>query len=531
MRATFRQVLLLLLLVLPCAARAGNGVTAQRQLQHYVVEPGGAYRLTVEEMRATGGTYAIDYNAVREHVLAIEAWMQKPDGRRVALPVPLAQVRDRPHAIPDMRLKTVVLPAVAAGDMLVVRYQIRGDRALVAGHFEDLVVAPPHGRAVQVVYDMPPGVPLYADAAGFAPLPAASPPGRRRYAWRHEGGNDARAEAGAVSVIDYGRRLAVSTFADYPSFAAALRRGLAGKAQPTPPVGALARQLTAGLPDAHARAVALAAWVRGNVRYVDYYSGADSVVPRPAADVLAARYGDCKDHAVLLQALLAAAGIDSTAALVNNGAAYKLPDVPTLGVFNHMITYVPALGLYLDTAAAGGGDDRLAPALLGKPVLLVQTGTFAMTPLLQPHKTVAAATVDVGRDARFDGGTPVALATTPAAGGPVGASLAAMTREPARRLDYVCPAVDAQDATAFRLPAGSRVLALPAPVTLMDGGIAYRADYVRQDGPGGNAILVTRRLTFRHGLPTCTPADYQAMRPALERIARDLRSRIVVAGR
>jgi hypothetical protein len=44
-------------------------------------------------------------------------------------------------------------------------------------------------------------------------------------------------------------------------------------------------------------------------------------------------------------------------------------------------------------------------------------------------------------------------------------------------------------------------------------------------------VKVLRRLTFRHGTATCTPADYRAMQPALDRIVRDLRSQIVVAGR
>jgi hypothetical protein len=60
----------------------------------------------------------------------------------------------------------------------------------------------------------------------------------------------------------------------------------------------------------------------------------------------------------------------------------------------------------------------------------------------------------------------------------------------------------------------------------MNGGLSYRASYVRR----GSEVVVKRRLTFRHGRATCTPADYRAMQPALERINRDLRSQIVVAG-
>jgi hypothetical protein len=67
---------------------------------------------------------------------------------------------------------------------------------------------------------------------------------------------------------------------------------------------------------------------------------------------------------------------------------------------------------------------------------------------------------------------------------------------------------------------------MPRTVNLMDGGIYYRASYERR----GSEVKVTRRLTFRHGSATCTPDDFRAMQPALERIIRDLRSQIVVAG-
>jgi transglutaminase-like putative cysteine protease len=412
-----------------------------------------------------------------------------------------------------VHLGIVAFPNLAVGDQTVVRYVIHRRTPLFAGQFDDLVIVPFwRVGSFQVIVDMPPGMPLHADAAGFVAVPGTHPPGRTRYGWRYVGGDDARIEAGAVSAVDAGRRLAVSTFAGYPAFAAAFRQVMAGKALATPAVAALARQVASSLPDAQARALALTGWVRSNVRL----SGSDGLGPHDAADVLAKRHGDDKDVAVLLEAMLAAVGIDSTPALVNHGNAYRLPDAPTLGVFNHMITYVPGLDLYLDPTFDAPDPAALPAAILGKPALLLETGTFAMTPLLQPRRTVTAATVDI------DAGR---LPSRVAAGGNSGRSAVVeairdMTLEPERRQDYVCPAVDAEDATRLRLPPGARILALPRSVQLMDGGIFYSARYVREGGSQDNAVLVRRRLTFRHGRPTCSPADYRAMRPLLNRIAR-----------
>jgi transglutaminase-like putative cysteine protease len=586
-------------------------MVVERCLQHYVVEPSGAYRLTVDEARTiveqravqVHGQYTISYNRTLDEVLAVEAYTQKPDGRRV--PVPADGIKDQQEGasldapmFQDTRLKIVVFPEVAVGDQLVVHYVLQRATPLFPGQFEDLTTASFYvHRNTVLTYDMPPGMLLRADAVGFAPVPAAHPPGRRRYQWRYVNGANERIEADSVSYIDYGRRLAVSTFADYPAFAAAFRSAASGKALPSPAIAALARQLTAGLPDTRARVLALSDWIRKNIRYVGVYVGPGGVVPHGAATVLDNRYGDCKDHAGLLEAMLAALDIVSTPALVNSSNAYRLPDAPTLGVFDHMILYVPALDLFVDPTAGFVTAGYLPPAVLGKPVLLLKTGRFAMTPVLQPQRIRTAAIIAIGRGGRgrfkvertvsganaepwrkamrtlrvadrehivesmlqgmgqrgsgvFDVGLvdgsgddynlsaagtsdhfidlpgPSALATSFSAWSEVNDAVAALGRERERRQDFVCQAVDAEDATRFELPPGTRILALPKAVNLMSGGVFYSAAYARD----GRTVLVKRRLTFRHGRATCTPADYRAMQPALERIMRDLRSQIVVRG-
>jgi len=612
---------LFLLCLLGCGqARARDtatdpSVVIDRFIQHYTVEPSGAYLVTVDtaktivEQRAVQahGQYYIGYNKTLDEVVAIDAHTRKPDGRRV--PVGPGRIKDQQETastdapmFQDTRLKIVVFPEVAVGDQLVLRYTIRRATPLFPGHFEDLSSAQFYlNKHFLLIYDMPAALPLYADAVGFAPVPVtaadAVPPGRKRYQWRYVDGDNARLEADSVSYLDYGKRLAVSTFADYAAFARAFRGEAAPDGAPAPAIAALARQLTAGLPDARARALALSDWVRRNIRYVGVYIGPGGVVAHPPATVLDNRYGDCKDHAGLLGAMLAAVGIGSTGALVNSGNAYQLPATPTLGVFNHMITYVPSLELYLDPTAESTAAGYLPAGVLGKPALLLATGGFAMTPILQPERSRTATWFDIGRDGRsrfkvrktasgasaepyrksvretraaereqfvrrmlqglgqkgqgvFDAGSvdgksdeyslsfsgssehfidlpgPSALATTYDFWGGLGEAVFVLAQEKERRQAFVCPAIDAEDEIGFRLPHGVRVLALPRPVSLMDGGLYFRSAYARR----GTAVTVKRRLTFRHGRATCTPDDYRAMQPALERIMRDLRSQVVVSG-
>jgi transglutaminase-like putative cysteine protease len=403
------RLVALLLLVFAFSANAtasrdtgtDPGLVIDKEIQHYVVEPDGSftktvdYAVTIAQQRAVQehSQFYISYNKSLDDVVTVAAWNQKPDGRRV--PVQPAQIRDQQEAastdapmFQDTRVKVVVFPEVAAGDQLVLHYVVRRHTPLFPGHFEDLSAPQFYQyKQFELVYDMPESMALYGDAAGFVPMPADDPPGRVRYRWRYVAGDNQRIEADSVSYLDYGKRLAVSSFADYAAFARAFRGIAAGKAERNETITALAREVTAGLTNPRAKALALSDWVRRNIRYAGVYVGPGGVVPHAAATVFAHRYGDCKDHAVLLEALLAAVGIESTGVLINNDNAYRLPRTPTLGIFNHMITFVPSLNLYLDSTAESIAAGYLPRADLGKPVLLLRSGTLATTPSRQPQRS------------------------------------------------------------------------------------------------------------------------------------------------
>lgn len=602
--------------VLEADSGTDRSVVVDRYVRHFVVETSGAYTLTVEQTKTIvnraalheHGQFYIGYNQSLDEVVSVEARTEKADGRRLA--VQPHQIHDQQEAasidapmFQDTRLKIVVFPDVEAGDRVAVRYVVRRHTPLFPGHFEDLTAARfQRQRDFRLIYDMPSAMPLHADAVGFDAIAAggapALAPGKRRHAWRYVDGDNARLEADSVSYLDYGKRLAVSTFADYAAFARAYQERAAGKAMPDDTVAALAASITGAILERRARAIALSDWVRKNVRYVGVYLGPGGVVPHAAPSVLANRYGDCKDHATLLEALLASSGIDSTVVLVNNGDAYRLPDVPTLGVLNHAIVYIPSLQLYLDPTAESVAGGFLPASLLGKPAVLARSGELAMIPFFQqarsrtftqfhirpdgssrfkvtrtssgaqaePYRRVVRATPIAERD-RFverllqglgqqGGGVlepgdtegeaddytlslhgasdgfaqlpgPAGLATTYNFWGGLGDAVFAFTREPERRQDFVCPAIDAEDELRFHLPKRAQVLALPRAIKVDDANFAYRSHYQRR----GALVTVKRQLKFRHTAATCSPDDYRRMRPALERMLRDLRSQVVVRGR
>jgi len=144
------------------------------------------------------------------------------------------------------------------------------------------------------------------------------------------------------------------------------------------------------------------------LRYLEHWFLFD-ICFSDAAIVLHNKFGDCKDKATLMSALLAAKGIASEHALINFGNAYTLPEPPTMVALNHVILYLPEFDLYDDPTASLAGFGVLAPETYDKPVVRVSaTGTaLARTRAMrvQDHTAYAHTTITVAADGTVTGHT------------------------------------------------------------------------------------------------------------------------------
>ena len=140
-------------------------------------------------------------------------------------------------------------------------------------------------------------------------------------------------------------------------------------------------QILADLPssaDQRTKAFAIYRHVVRNTRYVGLEFGIHGFKPYRTTDVYSRRFGDCKDKASLLKVMLGQAGIDSNLVLVRTRDQGNVPGVPaSLAVFDHAITYVPGLDLYLDGTAEWAGPTELPVGDQGATVLLVKDGKGA----------------------------------------------------------------------------------------------------------------------------------------------------------
>jgi tetratricopeptide (TPR) repeat protein/transglutaminase-like putative cysteine protease len=111
----------------------------------------------------------------------------------------------------------------------------------------------------------------------------------------------------------------------------------------TAAVKAIVDPLIAGKKTVAEKEQALIDYLDREVRYTGIEFGEAAIVPHDPAEVLAKKYGDCKDKATLLVTMLRAAGIPAYVALLDAGFHSDVPeDMPGMGLFDHAIVYVPA---------------------------------------------------------------------------------------------------------------------------------------------------------------------------------------------
>jgi len=84
----------------------------------------------------------------------------------------------------------------------------------------------------------------------------------------------------------------------------------------------------------------LSQFVQKDVRYVAIQLGIGGWQPHPATDVFTHKYGDCKDKATLLSAMLQEIGVESFYVSINTTRGAVTPETPAIRWFNHVILAV-----------------------------------------------------------------------------------------------------------------------------------------------------------------------------------------------
>lgn len=148
---------------------------------------------------------------------------------------------------------------------------------------------------------------------------------------------------------------------------------------------------------------AITAWLHAKIRYTGIEFGEASNIPWPPAETVKRGFGDCKDKATLLVALLRQAGIPADLALLYDGPGRDIdPDLPGMGVFDHAIVRarVGTTDMWIDAT-----EDMVAPGRLPvrdqeRRALVISETTSALvtTPRFDDSKIRMVRTFEASED-------------------------------------------------------------------------------------------------------------------------------------
>ncbi|MSP03183.1 MAG: DUF3857 domain-containing protein [Acetobacteraceae bacterium] len=317
----------------------------------------------------------LTWSGSTEKLTVVAARIDGPNGRSVS--VPPDHIREDPphgdryfHEFSDQKRLVITFTDVGPDDAIVVRTKRDVFRPRVPGGF---MAAPVLDRTVgweetNYTISVPSTLPLKVETRGFKHQIEVIIDRTMHYLHAPKIVAPAR-DINVLSQFDRFPRFAASTFLDWNEFAKAYATVLVPHAAVTPAIKAMAEKLTAGVKDPPEQARRLYDWVRDNVRYIPIPIEESRPDPHDAETVMSNLYGDAKDHAVLLRALLAARDIRSAFVLLNASDSATLAGTPNIRPMNHMILYVPRLGVYLDTTLGIAPFGVLAFGEIGKPAI------------------------------------------------------------------------------------------------------------------------------------------------------------------
>ena len=341
------------------------------------------------------GQLHFPYNSANDKIEIASVKVTKPNGAVTTAGPDAAQDLTAPVAreapiYSDLHQKDIVVPGLAAGDVLEYDVRVKEFEPLAPGQFwweqefiqkvivvdEQLQVEVPAGRALKMrSKSVQPEVKTIA--------------GRTTYLWKNsvlkvddEDAKDKKKKK-KQKQDDEGEEIPdvqLSTFQSWQEVGRWFGELERDRVKPDETIRARAAELTASAKTDSDKVEALYDFVAPRYRYVGISFGVGRFQPHSASEVLSNRYGDCKDKHTLLASLIKATGIDAYPVLIHH--ARKLDEsVPSPAQFDHVITFVPLKsgadkagnrqGIWLDSTTEVAPFRMLVASIRNKKALMV----------------------------------------------------------------------------------------------------------------------------------------------------------------
>jgi tetratricopeptide (TPR) repeat protein/transglutaminase-like putative cysteine protease len=373
----------------------GNGLSAVREQQVF-------YLATAQAARDYS-TRSVQYAPASQELRVVHARVYKSDGRVLEADDAgdNAVANANVSMYYDVRSRVLRFPALERGDVIELDYRTSpannvnpyGDyfgglvvfQSNIAKKLRRYVLITPIHRQFNII------------AQRIAPAVVTTSAEERIYRWEARDVAPLPSEPRGPAITEIAPYVHVSTFGSW----AALGRWYAQLIQPQFALDAGLREaaihLLKGAHTEQERISAIHQFVLRNTHYVAMEFGIYSYKPYPVTQTYARRFGDCKDKASLMIALLRQAGVEANIALVRTRRLGEVdPQAASVALFNHAIVYVPKYDLWLDGTAEYAGLRELPLEDQGATALVVaQDGRAELRriPITQPSDNYVRRTV------------------------------------------------------------------------------------------------------------------------------------------
>ncbi|HZE23521.1 MAG TPA: DUF3857 domain-containing protein, partial [Blattabacteriaceae bacterium] len=346
--------------------------TALADIRVQELLPSGLDRVHVQQLYLVGTDSALEthrvstirYSPSSEELRVVHARAWKPNGLVLdAQELGAREDSDTPGSMYyDMSLEQFRFSGLEKGDVVELEYSLvpRRRSAPYNGYFGELVLFAGRGPELLKRYVLiaPAAQKIFAHAEKVNPASVSARDGAQVFLWESREVPALPREPRSPGVTETSPYVHVSTMGDWKQLGSWYADLIRPQFALDQSLHDELSRITNGLQADKEKIRAIQEFVLRSTHYVALEFGIYSYKPYPVTQIYARRFGDCKDKASLMIALLRAAGIEAEIALVRTRSLGDVAAEPaSIAVFNHAIVYVPKYDLWLDGIAEYAGRE------------------------------------------------------------------------------------------------------------------------------------------------------------------------------
>lgn len=326
--------------------------------ENITVQSVGSMRATVRRaykiLRPGGRDYGYVGVPVGPHrkILGLRGWCIPASGKdyqvkdKDAVEVSLSGVGFS-ELVNDVKERVIRIPAAEPGSVVGYEYEVEEQPLVLQDYWAFQTEVP--SRESHYSLELPNGWTYLSKWINY-PEVKATEVGNNHWQWalsevkavhKEEHMPAEQAVAGRMIIYFVPPGGAPNAFTDWKQMGDWYRTLAAGRLDPSPEMKQTVDGLTAKAATPLAKMQAIALFVQRNLRYVAIELGIGGYQPHPATEVLAHRYGDCKDKATLTIAMLREIGVEAFYVIINVHREVVTADTPAYTyAFNHAIVAI-----------------------------------------------------------------------------------------------------------------------------------------------------------------------------------------------